>query len=149
MFPGEKHHTRRLKKNLKKKKNTFISVIKRYPTWQVRAHQFTPSASTQAKRYSLTRSISCRHPATHCTYWELCVGESTSGHQVAQMPGSGVCLLGFLMVISEHPKVSCFFKSQFSFSLSSLTLRNEADFFCEIKPTWFKPTSNQGNQGTQ
>lgn len=35
------------------------------------AHQFTPSASTQAKRYSLTLSISCRHPATHCTYWEL------------------------------------------------------------------------------
>ena len=41
-----------------------------------------------------------------------------------------------------------FFKSQFSFSLSSLTLRNEADF-CEIKPTWFKPTYSQGNQGTQ
>ena len=41
-----------------------------------------------------------------------------------------------------------FFKSQFPFSLSSLTLRNEADF-CEIKPTWFKLTSNQGNQVTQ
>ena len=34
----------------------------------VQTHQFTPSASTQAKRYSLTLSISWRQPATHWTY---------------------------------------------------------------------------------
>lgn len=54
---------------------------------EIDAHQFTPSASTQAKRYSLTLSISCRHPATHCTYWELWV-KRTTHHFLPEESGS-------------------------------------------------------------
>lgn len=39
----------------------------------IKSYQFTPSASTQANLYSFTLSINCRQPATHWTYWELCV----------------------------------------------------------------------------
>lgn len=39
---------------------------------EIITHQLTPSASTQANLYSLTFSMSWRHPATHWTYWELC-----------------------------------------------------------------------------
>lgn len=42
----------------------------------IESYQFTPSASTQANLYSFTLSISCRQPATHWTYWELCVGKT-------------------------------------------------------------------------
>lgn len=41
-------------------------------------YQLTPSASTQANLYSFTLSISWRHPATHCTYWELCKRQTSS-----------------------------------------------------------------------
>lgn len=54
---------------------------------EIDAHQFTPSASTHAKRYSLTLSISCRHPATHCTYWELWV-KRTTHHFLQEESGS-------------------------------------------------------------
>lgn len=85
--PAQKPHTRHFfNKPSFRWLNVFISLklsrrdaFKCYSTVKIKgAHQFTPSASTQAKRYSLTRSISCRHPATHCTYWELCAGRSTA-----------------------------------------------------------------------
>lgn len=55
----------------KKKKQTTL-IFRQFEV----THQLTPSASTQANLYSLTLNISCRQPATHWTYWELCRGQA-------------------------------------------------------------------------
>lgn len=49
-------------------------------------YQFTPSDSTHAKRYSLTRSINCKHPATHWTYCELYMKEEHSITIMQKLP---------------------------------------------------------------